>query len=202
MRLGLLVTVGLTGCASPVSGAHPDASVQGSPVMTSSNVCALVEGRFDVWRGLAPFDPTRPPACVGVEEKSEWLGFSEGLVHYRRYRHPSGHQVWLFDRDEKVILIEVFPEVATSLDDWLALLGPPDRSIPYGLPQLMQRPLAQGDEDLDELVWGARGLALLRAGATGGRHRLARARGFSPMSPDDYQRRFVRLPGIEYHDPP
>jgi hypothetical protein len=41
----------------------------------------------------------------------------------------------------------------------------------------------------------------LRARAADGRERLVRVRGFAPMSADEYYRRFVRLPPIEYHEP-
>jgi hypothetical protein len=201
MRFHLLAAIGIAGCLPPTNGASPGAAPRGASVMVSSEVCDLVEGRLDAWRGLAPFVPASAPACVGAEEKSEWLGFFDGMIHYRRYHRPSGEQVWLFDRDEKVVLVEVFPAARQSIDSWLDRLGLPERTVIYGLPQLLQRPLARGDEEVDELIWGARGLGLLRARAADGRERLVRVRGFAPMSADEYYRRFVRLPPIEYHEP-
>ena len=59
-----------------------------------------------------------------------------------------------------------------------------------------------GEEAVDEMVWGPRGLALLRARAADGSARLARVRGFAPTSAEDYYLHFVRSRPIEYHDAP
>jgi hypothetical protein len=164
-------------------------------------LCDLVELRVEGWRGLVPFAAEHPPACVGVEEKREWLSFNDVPVHYRRFRRMTGEVVWLFDRDGEVILVEAYPAAPRSIDPLIAPLGPPERTIEYGLEQFMPRPLARDDEKVDELVWGARGLALLRARAPDGRARLARARGFVPSSGEDYSKRFVYSRPIEFFGP-
>jgi len=169
--------------------------------MNPMELCDLVDGRLEAWHGLGRLDAGAVPACVGTAQHAEWLGFSRGRLHYRRYQTASGAAVWLFDRDGFIVLVEHFPAGDPPVEPWLEVLGAPDRTIEYGVAQLMQRPLARTDEDVDELVWGARGLALLR-GRTDRGERLIRTRGFAPGDADDYRRRFVELPRIEYGSMP
>jgi hypothetical protein len=165
----------------------------------SRALCDFLDGKLEAWRGLPALAANAVPACVGVAQQAEWLGFRDRRLHYRRYARPSGDAVWVFDHDDAVVLVERFPAGEESIAPALTSLGAPDRVIEYGARQLLQRPLARDGETVDELVWGARGLALLRA-RSGRGDRLARARAFAPTTADDYDASFVALRPVEYRE--
>lgn len=164
-------------------------------------VCDLAEGNLLDWKGLQPFDVEVPPACLGRQESDGWLQFRWGYAAYRVFRCRSeGPEVWLFTLDDsKVRLIEVFL-LPTSLVIGVLReqLGAPELKVACPLPARLQRPLGTPDEDLNELVYARKGLALLLGRNPEARERLIRVRGFEIMSAEAYRHRFVDLPPVRF----
>ncbi len=164
-------------------------------------ICNLVEGNLLAWEGLQPFNVDEPPACLGRQESDGWLRFRWGHAAYRVFRcSPGGPEVWLFTLDDiRVRLIEVFllpRSLATG--DLLEQLGVPELEVVCPLAAQLQRSFGAPDEDLNELVYAWRGLALLLGRTPGARERLVRVRGFEIMSAEEYRQRFVDLPPVRF----
>ncbi|MQA87401.1 MAG: hypothetical protein GEV03_22920 [Streptosporangiales bacterium] len=103
-----------------------------------------------------------------------------------------------FSADERVRLVEVMRAPATSTEALLRSLGAAEKRFPYPVAARLQRPLIDPDEQAEEHVFGARGLALLVARQRFSRLRLVRLRGFAPMPADEYSRLFLDLPQVRY----
>lgn len=165
------------------------------------SLCDLVDGEVWSWQGLLPFTHDEVPSCVGLEERTDWLLFPDGYRAYRVFvRDPAAPKVWLFTfDDERVHLVESFPVSATvGRDTFERRLGPAEASAPYPLSARLQRPLGTPGDDLVELIYASRGLALLFAQTHRSDHRLLRIRGFEAMPADEYLRRFVELPPMQF----
>jgi len=171
--------------------------------MTNEAICCLVEGRVFDWHGLEPFPIEEAPGCIGEQTASEWLKFKRGYASYRVFRgNPGGPEVWLFSFDgDSVELVELFsPPVSFGSEETLALLGQPELIGDYPGAAQLQRPLRQPGEELRELIYEERGLALLLAHAPETATRAVRVRGFESMPAQTYYERFVELPEVQITD--
>lgn len=168
--------------------------------VSSVATCSLVQGRVLDWQGLRPFAIEEVPGCIGEQVANDWLKFKQGYGSYRVFRRSlEGPEVWLFTFDgSNVGLIELFsPPASFASDEALDALGQPELIGDYPGAAQLQRPLRQPGEELRELIYGKRGLALLLADAPDKAKRAVRVRGFEPMPAQKYYERFVELPEVE-----
>jgi hypothetical protein len=177
-----------------------------------NDLCDLVAGRLDRWRGLTPFPPADAPACLGVPEGVDrHLKLGHRWVAYRAFCGPGEDglpETRLFTfSDSLVRLIEVCgaPVAPTELAarqmlaEARARQGEPEALGDWPLANELQRPLVRNGEVLREYVFGDAGLALL-VGESGepAALRLARLRGFEPMTAREYRERYMTLPPVEF----
>jgi len=182
----------------------------GGPVI--NNLCDLVAGRLDRWRGLTPFPLADAPACLGVPEGvDKHLKLGHHWVTYRAFGGPRENglpetRLFMFN-DSLVRLVEVCgahvapAELAARrmLVEARARQGEPEALGDWPLANEIQRPLARNGEALREYVFGDAGLALLVGeSAEPEALRLARLRGFEPMTARDYRGRYMTLPPVEF----
>ena len=160
-------------------------------------VCRLAQGELHTWRGLEPFPAAKPPACLQSTGEQGWLRFHREPLAYRVYRlAQSQAQVWLFSPGEgDVCLVEVSePQQTQDMDQ----LGLPDLRYHYPIEARLQRPLGNPLKDQEEYVYASHGISLLFNVPARGEQRLARVRGFRPMSAAIYRDRFVELPPVRW----
>ncbi len=166
--------------------------------MTSAHqVCDLASGRLTGWTGLDPFRVEATPACLGPPEREGWLDLGRGATPYRVCRTvPDRVEVWLFHPPGgAVCLVEVYPTAtAGPVGTILEPLGEPDLRYEYPLAGRLQRMLGRSGEDLDERVYGGRGLAVAVTHGGGREARVLRLRGFPPTRAEKYYADFVALP--------
>ena len=168
--------------------------------MANESICCLVEERILDWYGLEPFPIDETPGCVGEQTASDWLKFKRGYASYRVFRRNNGGpEVWIFSFDgNSVELVELFsPPASYASEETLELLGQPELIGDYPGAAQIQRPLREPGEELRELIYEKRGLALLLAFAPDTATRPVRVRGFESMPAQKYYERFVELTEVE-----
>jgi hypothetical protein len=170
-------------------------------VTNAETICHLVEGRILKWKGLPPFSVEELPSCLRQEASHGWLKFKQGYAAYRIFRTTDGGpEAWLFTFDGyRIHLIEVFSlPLSVEVGPLLDQLGTPEMRLAHPLAAQLQRPLKRPDENLNEIIFARRGLALLLGYAPDTPARLVRVRGFGVMLAETYQELFVDLPPMRF----
>jgi hypothetical protein len=163
----------------------------------AQRICRLMRGDVAAWHGLpaAHLHRSELPDCLGPIIGTDVRMFSVGRYDVERHDAGSTGRVDVFGwpGDGRVIAIDVWPPKPIDAAALLAELPPPDRSYRYEPAELdTWGVVPPAGAAVDEVVWGARGLALVMVrGAPG--DEVVRMRGFEPMPADRWIEGFVQF---------
>ena len=190
MARALVAVVLLAGCAG--------ASDRPMEVKVDPHaICRLVEGEVSTWRGLGELGHRQLPACLGGVVRKGTRAIAGGTLASDTYRPATARgevRVDWWMNGDRVALVDLLPSPPMAPESLRAALGDPDLTYRYLADDLAWAELAAPPGgSVNELVYGARGLAVLVSHDASGTASVIRLRGFAPMPSADYLDDHVRL---------